>query len=171
MTQGPSSMPSTTTVTFPAGQQQIQGTWANSGVDINLDNLSLGGIKKTHAPSMNQLQTTPILTPGLKPTSPPPATPPAVNPPGMVMMSGQMMGGAPSGGIVMGNQPMTSPVMNGNVMIPGMMMPGARMPGVVGMHAYPSNMVTPMPQMMGMVPQQQQQQPVGPMSMPSNMGL
>ena len=45
-------------ITLP--QMNSSGRWANSGVDINLDNLSLGGPKKSSAPSMKQLQTTTI---------------------------------------------------------------------------------------------------------------
>ncbi|XP_076061272.1 clathrin interactor lqfR isoform X2 [Oratosquilla oratoria] len=34
-----------------------KGMWSNTGVDINLDNLSSGGLRKAPPPSMNQLQT------------------------------------------------------------------------------------------------------------------
>lgn len=44
---------------------QSKGTWANSGVDISLDNLTLSGMKKAPAPSMNQLQggASPVIQP------------------------------------------------------------------------------------------------------------
>ncbi|KAK7068721.1 Clathrin interactor 1 [Halocaridina rubra] len=145
----PMSMPAATSVSMtPNTNQQAKGTWANSGVDINLDNLSLGGVKKAPAPSMNQLQT--ITSPGVPSV-------PALQQPGM-MMNSPMMGGS----MMMSPQANMTHAMNGNMMAPNMFSPTAR-----------PNMPMNMPGAMtgNMMPMMGQGQPTGPMSMPSNLGL
>lgn len=143
MHQGPVSMPVTAAGNMPTNAQS-RGTWANSGVNISLDNLTLGAMKKAPAPSMNQLQT---VGPTIQPM-------PTQTHPGMVM--GRMPAASPA----MNGSAMTSPVMAG--IIPSTVLPGTRVPLCVP-GTVPAN-ITPM---MGMVTHQ----PPGPMSMPSNMGL
>ncbi|ROT76183.1 hypothetical protein C7M84_005251 [Penaeus vannamei] len=141
----------------------LENKWANSGVDINLDNLSLGSNKKTPAPSMNQMQT---VTPTLPQI-------PGQTHPGMMMGGNQMLGR----NMMMSPQqpkPPVAPVMNGSA-IPGTMMPGmvptAMIPsGGSGMAmGMASQGMNSMPVMMGMMTPQP---PVtGPVSMTNNLGL
>ncbi|XP_071539795.1 uncharacterized protein [Panulirus ornatus] len=160
MQQSPLSMPATSTVNVSANAQHSRGTWANSGVDINLDNLTLGGLKKAPAPSMNQLQTvSTTIAPVISQPHP------------SMMISNSMMGGRMM--TPQQPQPAVAPAMNGSAvpsaMMPGMMhgavLPGGRMP--VGMPGAVPHMPANMTTMMGMVAQQ----PTGAMSMPSNLGL
>ncbi|XP_068241713.1 clathrin interactor 1 isoform X4 [Palaemon carinicauda] len=147
MQQSPMSLPNNPSVGMSANLQ-VKSTWANSGVDINLDNLTIGGIKKAPAPSMNQLQTTmPIVgaqpQPGLMLNAP--------------MMQGMMM------------PPQQTPAaMNGNVMSTNMV------PGMISPPVRPNSgmpMTMPGAMMGNMVPMMGQMQPAGPVSMPNNLGL
>lgn len=155
MQQGPMSMPMNATMGM-LGNQQIKGTWANSGVDINLDNLTIGGIKKPAPPSMNQLQT---VTPVAPPMAPQPH-------PGMIISSPMV------GGLMMSpQQPQTNmtSAMNGNVatsMVPGMLSPTS---GIRPNSGIPMTMPGAMTG--NMIPGMGQGQPTGPLSMPSNLGL
>lgn len=156
----PSAVPMSCNTTIPAN---LPNKWANSGVDINLDNLSLGSNKKTPAPSMNQMQT---VTPTLPQI-------PGQTHPGMMMGGNQMLGR----NMMMSPQqpkPPVAPVMNGSA-IPGTMMPGmvptAMIPsGGSGMAmGMASQGMNSMPVMMGMMTPQP---PVtGPVSMTNNLGL
>ncbi|XP_042880346.1 clathrin interactor 1-like isoform X4 [Penaeus japonicus] len=146
----PSAVSMSCTTTIPAN---LPNKWANSGVDINLDNLSLGSNKKAPAPSMNQLQT----------------GPPMPQMPGMMMGGNQMMGL----NLIMPPQqpkPPVAPVMNGSAMMPGMV-PAAMIPsGGSGMPmGMPGHGMNSMPVMMGMIPPQPPT--AGPASMTNNLGL
>lgn len=155
--QGPTSLPVMSQTI--AANMQSKGTWANSGVDISLDNLTLSGMKKVPAPSMNQLQggTSPVIQPQ-----------PAMPQPAMMMMGGtpQMMGGSPMM-VPPSPQVAGAAAVNGSV-VPPMMMPGGMMAGPrVPMGGPMPNMPATMNPMMGMM----SQNPAGPMSMPNKMGL
>lgn len=147
MQPNPMSLPNNPSLGMPANQQ-VKSTWANSGVDINLDNLSIGGVKKPPAPSMNQLQTT-MPTVAAQPH------------PGLMMNSPMMQG-------MMMPPQQTQATMNGNVMSPNMV-PGMLSPPVRPNGGMPMAMSGAM--MGNMIPMMGQMQPAGPVSMPNNLGL